>query len=49
MARASPADISKAIELVGYEPTRDSHEGVDEFIALYRDNRDWYEPLVLNS
>jgi UDP-glucose 4-epimerase len=39
----------KANELIGYEPTRDIREGVREFIGWYKQNRDWYEPLVVNS
>ena len=48
-AEHTHADISKATELIGYEPSRDIREGVREFIGWYRENRDWYEPLVLNS
>ncbi|WP_255171348.1 SDR family oxidoreductase [Natrononativus amylolyticus] len=48
-AEHTHADISKANDLIDYEPTRDIREGVDEFIDWYRANRDWYEPLVLNS
>jgi len=48
-AEHTHADISKATELIGYEPSRDIREGVREFIGWYRQNRDWYEPLVLNS
>ncbi|MFC7082344.1 SDR family NAD(P)-dependent oxidoreductase [Halorussus caseinilyticus] len=43
------ADISKADELVGYEPTTTIREGVERFTDWYRENRDWYEPLVRNS
>ncbi len=48
-AEHTHANISKATELIGYEPSRDIREGVGEFIAWYRQNREWYEPLVLNS
>jgi UDP-glucose 4-epimerase len=48
-AEHTHADISKANELIGYEPSRDIREGVKEFIEWYKQNRDWYEPLVLNS
>ena len=48
-AEHTHADIAKATELIGYEPSRDIREGVREFIGWYRENRDWYEPLVLNS
>ena len=45
-ADATHADIEKASDLLGYEPSRTIREGVGEFIDWYRDNRDWYEPLV---
>ncbi|MFD1571300.1 NAD-dependent epimerase/dehydratase family protein [Halorubrum laminariae] len=48
-AEHTHADVSKAGELIDYEPSRDIREGVSEFIDWYRDNRDWYEPLVVNS
>jgi len=48
-ARHTQADISKASELIGYEPTTSIREGVTQFVDWYRNNRDWYEPLVLDS
>ncbi|MDG5761557.1 SDR family oxidoreductase [Natronococcus sp. A-GB1] len=48
-AEHTHADISKANELLGYEPTRDIREGVREFIDWYQANREWYEPLVRQS
>ncbi|SDJ48445.1 GDP-mannose 4,6-dehydratase [Natronorubrum texcoconense] len=48
-ARHTHADVSKAGELIDYEPSRDIREGVSQFVDWYRENRDWYEPLVLNS
>ncbi len=48
-AEHTHADVSKARELIGYEPSRDIREGVREFIDWYEQNRDWYEPLVVNS
>ncbi|ELY95679.1 NAD-dependent epimerase/dehydratase [Natrialba hulunbeirensis JCM 10989] len=48
-AEHTHADISKANELIGYEPSRDIREGVREFIDWYETNREWYEPLVVNS
>ncbi|GAA0668830.1 SDR family oxidoreductase [Natronoarchaeum mannanilyticum] len=48
-AEHTHADVSKANELLGYEPTVDIREGVAQFIDWYQDNREWYEPLVLNS
>jgi len=43
------ANVEKASELIGYEPTNDIRDGVQEFVDWYRDNRDWYEPLVRRS
>ena len=40
------ADVSKARELLGYDPSVDIRDGVAAFIDWYRENRDWYEPLV---
>jgi len=48
-AKHTHADISKATQLTGYEPSRDICEGVHEFIHWYRKEKDWYEPLVVNS
>lgn len=48
-ARHTHADVSKATDLLGYEPTVDIRDGVSQFVDWYRANRDWYEPLVLNS
>ena len=43
------ADTSKANALLGYEPTYSIREGLGAFIDWYRENRDWYEPLVVGS
>jgi len=43
------ADIAKAARLLEYDPDHTIREGVRKFIAWYRANRDWYEPLVLAS
>jgi UDP-glucose 4-epimerase len=48
-AEHTHADTTKAHELLGYEPTHDIREGVAAFIDWYRENREWYEPLVLAS
>ena len=48
-AEHTHADVTKARELIGYEPTTDIRSGVERFVAWYRENRDWYEPLVLSS
>ena len=43
------ADTEKAETLLGYAPEHTIREGVEEFIEWYRQNREWYEPLVLAS
>jgi UDP-glucose 4-epimerase len=48
-AEHTHADISKADELLGYEPTVDIREGTQKFIEWYRENEEWYDPLVRNS
>ena len=48
-AEHTHADVSKANELLGYEPTVDIREGVEKYIAWYRDNEEWYDPLVRQS
>ena len=48
-AEHTHADTSKAADLLGYEPTYTIREGVRAFVDWYRENREWYEPLVLDS
>jgi UDP-glucose 4-epimerase len=48
-ARHTHADVSKAGELIDYEPSTNIREGVSKFIDWYEANREWYEPLVVNS
>ena len=48
-AEHTHADTSKAAELLDYEPTYTIREGVEAFVEWYRENREWYEPLVLAS
>jgi UDP-glucose 4-epimerase len=48
-AEHTHADVSKATDLLGYEPTVDIREGVRMFIAWYRENEGWYDPLVRAS
>jgi len=43
------ADVSKARELIGYEPTTTIGEGARKFVDWYRENEDWYDPLVRRS
>ena len=48
-ARHTHADISKARERIGYEPSTSIRDGVSSFVDWYRANRQWYEPLVERS
>jgi UDP-glucose 4-epimerase len=48
-AEHTHADVAKAEELIGYEPTTTIREGIDRFIEWYDENESWYEPLVLAS
>ena len=48
-AEATHADVSKAAALLGYESSTSIREGVAKFVEWYRDNREWYEPLVRES
>ena len=48
-AEHTHAAVGKARDLLGYEPTHTIREGVEEFVEWYHENRDWYEPLVLQS
>jgi UDP-glucose 4-epimerase len=48
-AEHTHADISKARDLLDYEPTYDIRGGVERFVEWYRANREWYEPLVRSS
>lgn len=45
-ARHTHADVTKARNLLEYEPTTGIREGVSQFVDWYRENREWYEPLV---
>jgi len=48
-ARHTHADVSKARELIGYDPATDIREGVGQFVDWYGNNREWYEPLVVTA
>jgi UDP-glucose 4-epimerase len=48
-AEHTHADVSKARNSLGYEPTTPIREGIERFIEWYGRNREWYEPLVRNS
>lgn len=43
------ADVSRARATFGYDPDYSIRDGVSAFIDWYRENTDWYEPLVLSS
>ncbi|MDS0259768.1 GDP-mannose 4,6-dehydratase [Haloarcula sp. S1CR25-12] len=43
------ADTARAGELLGYEASHTIREGVAAFIEWYEANREWYEPLVMES
>lgn len=45
-AEHTHADTTRAQELLGYEPSHTIREGFEKFIEWYRNNREWYEPLV---
>lgn len=45
-AEHTHANVQKAREHLGYKPTTNIRDGVEKFIDWYRDNREWYEPLV---
>jgi UDP-glucose 4-epimerase len=48
-AEHTHVDITKAIDLLGYEPTKDIRAGVSWFIEWYRANKEWCDPLVRSS
>lgn len=48
-AEHTHADVEKARQLLGYEPTVDIRTGVERFIKWYRNHMDWYDPLVRRS
>jgi len=45
-ARHTHADVSKASDLLGYQPSIGIREGVEQFVEWYRANEEWYRPLV---
>ena len=48
-AEHTHADVSKAHELLGYEPSISIREGARRFVDWYRENEGWYDPLVRQS
>jgi len=48
-AEHTHADVSRAADALGYEPTYTIREGVAAFVEWYEANADWYDPLVRAS
>jgi UDP-glucose 4-epimerase len=48
-AEHTHAAIGRAADRLDYRPAHTIREGVDRFVDWYRQNRDWYEPLVRSS
>ena len=48
-AEHTHADVSKAADALGYEPTHTIRQGVAAFVEWYAANEDWYGPLVRAS
>ena len=48
-ARHTHADVSKARKLIGYDPDVSIRDGAKRFVEWYRENDDWYDPLVRRS
>ncbi|THE65434.1 SDR family oxidoreductase [Salinadaptatus halalkaliphilus] len=48
-AEHTHSDVSKANELLGYEPSISIEDGAKRFVEWYRENEDWYDPLVRRS
>ncbi len=48
-AEHTHANVTKATELIGYEPSVSIKEGARRFVKWYRENQEWYDPLVRRS
>ena len=48
-AEHTHADVSKAGELLDYEPSVSIKEGARRFVEWYQENEEWYDPLVRRS
>ncbi len=48
-AEHTHADVSKASDLLGYEPGVSIQDGARQFVEWYRQNQEWYDPLVRRS
>lgn len=47
--QTSRTDVSLARERIDYEPAYTIEEGLDAYLEWYRENRDWYESLLLTD
>ena len=43
------ADVTKARELLDYDPSVSIKEGARRFVEWYQENQEWYDPLVRQS
>ncbi len=48
-AQHTHADVSKAADLLDYEPSVSIEDGAKKFVEWYRQNQEWYDPLVRRS
>ena len=48
-AEHTHADVSKAADLLDYEPSVSIQDGARQFVEWYRQNEEWYDPLVRRS
>ena len=48
-AEHTHANVSKASELLEYEPSVSIKEGARRFVDWYQENQEWYDPLVRRS
>jgi len=48
-AEHTHADVSKAADLLEYEPSVSIEDGARQFVEWYRENEEWYDPLVRRS
>jgi len=48
-AEHTHADVSKAADLLDHEPSVTIQDGARQFVEWYRQNQEWYDPLVRRS
>jgi len=48
-AEHTHADVTKARELLDYDPSVSIKEGARRFVEWYQENQEWYDPLVRQS